>query len=80
MEKAPPSVTRMLKQLLLHLPCPKHAGTRFFSGFVLGSKNSSPYPWERAGLGRLRIGRVKWWYACGFFSPAASLAEAFEHP
>jgi len=31
--------------------------------FVLVSSTSSTYPWVRAGLGRLRGGRVKYWYA-----------------
>jgi hypothetical protein len=27
----------------------------------------SMYPWARAGLGRLRVGWVKYWYASDFF-------------
>jgi len=34
---------------------------------------------ERDGLGRLVVGRVKYRYASGFFSPAALLADHFEH-
>ena len=70
----------MLKQVTLHPPSPKHAKTRSFPRFVLGLKKSSTYRWERAGLGRLVVGRVKYRYASGFFSPAASLADLFEHP
>jgi hypothetical protein len=35
------------------------------SNFVLGSQASSTYSWARAGLGRLRVGRVKHRYASG---------------
>jgi hypothetical protein len=41
------------------------------SNFVLSSKKSSTCPWARAGLGRLRVGRVKHRHASGFFSLAA---------
>jgi hypothetical protein len=34
----------MLKQVTLHSPSPKHAKTRSFPRFVLGSKKSSTYP------------------------------------
>lgn len=70
---------RMLKQTLLHPPCPKRANMRSFPSFVLGSKKSTTYRWERAGLGRLRVGRVRYRYASGFFSPAALLSDLFEH-
>ena len=59
--------------VLLHPPNPRRAKTRPLPGFVLGSSKFSTYPWVRAGLGRLRVGRVKYWYASGFASPAASL-------
>ncbi|MDQ6733132.1 MAG: hypothetical protein M3Z35_03295 [Nitrospirota bacterium] len=63
--------------------------------FVLGSEKSSTYPWERAGLGWLVAGRVKYRYAYGFSLPAALLGkgrvparlgragvvdDCFEHP
>jgi len=48
-----------------------------FPSFVLGSKESSTDPWEGAGHGRLRVGRVKYRYASGFFLPAASLDNPF---
>ena len=35
---------------------------------VLVAHVSSTYRWERDGLGRLRVGRVNWWYACGLAS------------
>src|SRR5687768_3829756 len=40
---------------------------------VLGSLLSSTYQGERAGLGRLRVGRVKYRYASDVFFPAALL-------
>lgn len=80
MEKAPPSLNRMLKKFLLYPPCLQRAGTHSFPRFVLCSENSSSYRWESVDLGRLRVARVKGWYSCWFFSPAALLAEAFELP
>ena len=70
----------MVKKATLHPPNPKRAKTRSFPSRVLVSSASSTYPGVRAGLGRLMVGRVKYWYACGFFSPTASLAPLFEHP
>ena len=80
---------------LSYPPCPRRAKTRPFPSFVLGSKKCSTYPWDRAGLGRLRVGRVIYRYASAFFSPAALLGkgrvlarlgwkgvidDVFEHP
>jgi hypothetical protein len=48
--------------------------------FVFLSSKSSTYPWVKAGLGRLRAGRVKYWCASGFNSPAALLGSHFEPP
>jgi hypothetical protein len=49
--------------------------------FVLSQKKqSSTYPRERAGLGRLGDERVKYRYASGCFWPAALLADLFEQP
>ena len=48
----------MLKQGLLHPACPRRAETRPFPKFVLGSKASSMYRGDSAGLGRLRVRRV----------------------
>lgn len=62
----------MLKTAPITPALPRRAKTRPFPSFVLGSQKSSTYPGERAGLGRLRVGRVKYRYACGFGHPAAS--------
>ncbi len=70
----------MLKQVTLHPTDPRHAETFPLPSFVLGSKKSSTYRVERAGLGRLGAGRVKYRYASGSFSPAALLDDLFEHP
>ena len=56
-------------------PCPRRAKTRSFPSFVLGSTICSTYAGDRAGLGRLRVGRVLYRYASGFFSPAALLGK-----
>ena len=64
----------------VHPPWPRRAETRPFPSFVLGSKESSTYPWDRAGLGRLRAGRVIYRYVSAFFSPAVLLDGHFEHP
>jgi hypothetical protein len=37
-------------------------------------------PWEGVGLGRLRVGRVKYRYVSGFSLAAAFLDGLFEHP
>ena len=50
--------------VLLHPPAtgaPRRAPSR---SCVLGSEKSSMYHWERAGLGRLRAGLVRYQYAC----------------
>ena len=85
----------MLKEAILHPPCPWRAETRPFPDCVLGSEKSSRYPGERAGHGRLWEGLVRYRYACGFFSPAALpgkervlarlgragvIVDLFEHP
>jgi hypothetical protein len=70
----------MLKKAPFHPPGPKRAETRPIPTCVLTSKKSSTYPGDGAGLGRLRVGRVKYWYASGFLSPAALLDDLFEHP
>ncbi len=73
-------MNRMLKTALWHPAHLKRAKTRSFPTFVLGSEKSSTYPAERASLGWLRAGWVKYWYACGLSSPAALLDDCFEHP
>ena len=60
---------------------PKRAETRPFPSCVLGSKESSTYPWEKsrsrpAQGGSGEINR----YASGSFSPAALLDDHFECP
>ena len=70
----------MLKKAPLHPPGPRRAETRPIPTCVLASKKSSTYPGAGAGLGRLRVGRVKYWYAYGPPSPTALLDDLFEHP
>jgi hypothetical protein len=60
---------------LTHPPWPRRAKARPFLSFVLGSKKSSTYPWERAGLGRFRDGRLVYRYASDCFLPAALLGK-----
>ena len=55
----------MLKTVLFHPPCPKRAGTRLFPDLRSRLASVSTYRGERAGLGRLRVGRVKYRYASG---------------
>jgi hypothetical protein len=60
---------------LSHPPWPRHAKMRPFLSFVVGSKRSSAYPCDRAGLGRPRDGWVVYRYASDCFLPAALLGK-----
>jgi hypothetical protein len=47
---------------------PHHLGGAHKRGATYSSHRApSTYRWERAGLGRLRVGRVRYRYASGFF-------------
>jgi hypothetical protein len=70
----------MLKKAPFHPPSPRRAETRPIPAFVLVSSKSSTYPGDGAGLGRLRVGRVKYRYVSGFFFAAALLDDLFEYP
>jgi hypothetical protein len=48
--------------------------------FVLSSNASSTYPWVRAGLGQLGVGRVKCRYASGAFFTCGLVADCFDRP
>jgi len=60
---------------------PHHLGGAHKRGATYSSHRApSTYPWDRAGLGRLRAGRVIYRYVSAFFSPAVLLDGHFEHP
>ena len=70
-----PRSSRLLKKSIFTPALSQARRDALFPSFVLGSKKSSTYLWVRAGLGRLGVGRVRYRYASGFFSPAASLGK-----
>jgi hypothetical protein len=78
---SPSNIFRLLKKAPFHPPYPRRAETRPFPSFVLRSKQFSTYPGEKS---RSRPAQG-WaggmiWYAYGFDSPAALLADLFEQP